>query len=102
MKITLPNGMTLEGTLEQVSDAAKRLGFNLGNDGVHYVSSTRGLIKISDMTEQHLRNAILKRETARLQELKALDLRSFLRALASGTTDVTTLAMVAELGRRYR
>lgn len=102
MKVTLPNGLTLEGLPEQVADTARRLGVSLGEDGVYYMSSSLGLVKISEMGEQHLRNAILKRERARLDELKSLDLKTFLRKLANGTDDITTLAMVRELAGRYR
>ena len=104
MRVTLNNGMTLEGTVEQVAAAAKALGQSLGNDGVFYMSESRGLVKISDMDDTHLQNAL--RKVCREWVLKQPDALKFLtgmnlaRALKDGCTDKTFLALYAEFAKR--
>lgn len=58
MRVTLRNGLILEGTPEQVAQTARKLGESVGNDGIWYLSHSRGLIRIADMNEEHLRNAL--------------------------------------------
>jgi hypothetical protein len=61
MKVQFPNGMVVEGTEQQIRDTANALGFrNVVDDGVHYNSSTKGYILISDMDSRHIKNVILK------------------------------------------
>ena len=58
--ITLPNGLVISGTHDQIIDAAGRLGYSNPFDTQYYNSSTRGLIRIDGMESRHLRNALLK------------------------------------------
>jgi len=59
MKTTLPNGLTLEGTAQQVISVASQLGYKISSKDF-YTSSTHGAMYIKDMNTTHLRNAILK------------------------------------------
>lgn len=58
--ITLPNGLTLTGELEQISNVANLLGFPWQTDSAYYLSETKGYIRIDGMETTHLRNAIRK------------------------------------------
>lgn len=58
MRVTLSNGVVLDGTPAQVAETARKLGELVGNDGVWYLSHSRGLVRIVDMNEEHLRNAL--------------------------------------------
>ena len=105
MKVTLPNGMTVEGTYDQVRDVLGKLGasvpeLNSLGDSTHYNSSTKGWILISDMETYHLRNAVLKHYAEWLNDLRALDTRLVYQSLVNGPKNVTLLAMLRELGRR--
>lgn len=95
MEVTL-NGVTMRGTPEQLAEIARKLGVELGNDGIWYNSTSRGLIMISQMEENHVRNTIAKRYKAHFENLKGLDSVAFAKAL-SGPQDKTTVALVARL-----
>ena len=47
-RYTLPNGVTLEGTIEQIRTIAKTLGYTVNFQG-YYESSTRGLAKMKQI-----------------------------------------------------
>jgi hypothetical protein len=96
MEVTL-NGVKMEGSLEQIATIARTLGVTLGNDGVFYMSNSRGLIRITDMTEQHLVRAIAKRTREWAAALDTSDSIKFVREVTNGTRDVTTLAMMNAL-----
>lgn len=100
IKVTLPNGLTLEGTPSQVASAASAFGFSLGNDGVHYLSSTRGLIRISDMDSTHLRNAMLKAYRKWAESLSGKTSYQIITELRNGPTDKTLVGMIAEFAKR--
>jgi hypothetical protein len=104
MKITLPNGMSLEGTLEQVRAAATALGYanTLGNDGVHYLSESRGLIPIASMDSAHIRNAILKIYREWVAGLSAeKDNAKLMESLRTGPrNNITLLALLSTLRGR--
>lgn len=65
------NGLEVTGTLEEVITIAKTLGLKLdiasflakngGHLSGYYNSTSKGMIKISDMTDVHIRRALLKR-----------------------------------------
>ena len=79
MRVKLSNGLVLEGTPSQVAETARKLGENVGNDGIWYLSSSRGLIRIVDMQEEHLRNALGR--LLREKSTAWLTMRSMLNAL---------------------
>ena len=95
MKAVL-NGVTMEGTPEQLSEVARKLGVELDNDGIWYRSESRGLIRIVDMDENHIKNTIAKRYREHFANLKSLEGSFFTDAL-QGPNDKTTNALVARL-----
>lgn len=100
MRVTLANGVTIEGTEAEVTKIASQLGISLGNDGTHYMSSTHGLMRIVDMTDNHLMNAIRKMYREWVAKL-ATDRVTLLQELSEGPTkNVTFVALVKELARR--
>jgi hypothetical protein len=101
VKETLPNGMTFEGTAAQLREVKKALGIFVA-DGVHYNSSTKGVVEIAKMEDTHIKNAIRKIITGKVQ---ALDTRAtnrdFLTNLQNLTAgDVTLVGLVMELAKR--
>lgn len=67
-KITLPNGTQVEVSQETYNKILEE-----NNPKMYYNSSSKGLIKISDMADEHLRNAMLKlTREAVLKELNRL------------------------------
>ena len=66
IKYRFPNGLEATGTLEDLEKIAKALGYKLTFDETvevpsgYYYSETNGLMKISEMTIMHARNALLK------------------------------------------
>lgn len=64
VSITLPNGIKLEGPLDQVTTACEALGFkkaDLYPEDKYYESSSKGFVLIKEMQVEHLKNAVLKR-----------------------------------------
>lgn len=103
MRVTLANGLVLEGTVDQVVASAKALGFPVGEDGTFYMSSTRGLIRIKDMESQHIRNAISKRARIYADGLRTLDTTQFVKAVTTRLNDATTVGLINEyVNRRMR
>jgi hypothetical protein len=98
---TLPNGMTFEGTAAQLLEVKKALGIFVA-DGLHYNSSTKGVVEIAKMEDTHIKNAVRKIITSKVQ---AMDTRAtnreFLTNLQNITAgDVTFVALVMELAKR--
>lgn len=62
MILTLPNGLILDGTIEQVSAAAKAMGYNSVMDETlyHYSDSKGQFIRISQMDTKYIANALYK------------------------------------------
>jgi hypothetical protein len=101
MRIQLKNGMVVEGTLAQVSAVARQFGESVQfeGDGYHYNSASRGLVVISAMDTQHLRNALLKRYATFVESLKQLD-NNRVAAEISNPSDKTLVGLMAEFSRR--
>jgi len=100
MEYTLPNGAKISGTLDQITTVAKALGYKVGNDGVHYNSSTKGLIRIVDMDSNHLKNALLKLHREWSESLKGLNGYNLTRALKDGNVDLTYIGLYTEYIKR--
>ncbi len=99
----LPNGVTVEGDINQVNTARKAFGFEplYQADGVHYKSASRGVVRISEMDDNHIKNAIRKMHSANIAALDtSKSNQEFLDAL--GAPDITLLGLIAELQRRVR
>jgi hypothetical protein len=88
--------MKLTGTPEQVTAAAKALGHSVGGDGVWYNSSSKGLVRIVDMDDNHLQNALRKLHLTWAMGLKNLTGMSLARALRDGCTDKTYIGLYTE------
>ena len=97
MKIQLANGLWLEGTASQLVEAATKLGQALGNDGTYYLSQSRGLIRIDQMDQQHVRNALLKLHREWVSTFPTLNDRQLSNALTTGNQNATFLALVRRL-----
>jgi hypothetical protein len=101
MRIQLKNGMVVEGTLDQISAVARQFGETIAfqGDGIHYESSSKGLIRIDSMENQHLRNALLKRYATFVSDLKMLS-NDRVAAEISNPSDKTLVGLMAEFSRR--
>jgi hypothetical protein len=105
MELKLPNGLTISGSEVEVSRLAASLGFShlvaKENDGVHYRSSTHGLMRIKDMNTRHVINAIRKLYRAEADALP-VDRVTLVQTLRSGVgaKNVTLLALINELQTR--
>lgn len=60
VKITLPNGLVLEGTIDQIQTVSAKLGYTTDLSRTHYNSSHKGWLLISEMETSHIKNALLK------------------------------------------
>lgn len=102
MELRLANGVVLTGPAHEIAAVAKALGAPLEGDGLHYNSSSRGLVKISEMSTQHIKNAIRKRYRAWVDALDTNVPAAELSAtLATGPrADVTLLGLLSELKKR--
>lgn len=101
MKITLANGLTIEGTQEQITETLKTLGFSGLGTSTLYFSESRGAIQITEMNSIHLRNAILKYYGEWVKSLHDIkEPKEVVKKIIEGVDDVTWLAMVKELSKR--
>lgn len=99
MKVTLANGMVLEGSSEQVAEVMEKMG--LSGDEVFYRSGSKGLLLIKEMQSIHLRNAILKIYTEWVNSLHRIaEPKEVVKAIVEGIADKTWIAMVNELAGR--
>jgi hypothetical protein len=79
IKITLPNGVTLEGESVIVVKTAQSLGHDFSKDSSWYFSESKGTyIYIPSMVPEYIRNAFLKR-LAKVESIyaKKLDNKQF-------------------------
>lgn len=98
LSVTLQNGITIHGITEE---HLKRI-ISGDEDGIHYLSATKGKIKIADMATPHLRNAILKFLRESLETAKFLKDEEFAEMLENGIAakNITALAMIKEMSFR--
>jgi hypothetical protein len=110
MNYTFKNGAKVEGTIDQINLIAKSLKEtinpkNLGGDAPkgYYISSTRGIIKISEMQDIHLRNALLKQSKTyfeTLQKEKGLKNTDFCSKYVGLTDKTLVIELYTELSKR--
>ncbi len=101
LKVTLPNGIVIEGSQDQIKDTLKKLGIEGFGDGTYYYSSSRGIVKITDMHTTHLRNAILRYYQDWVNNLhKITNPRELVNKLIDGIEDKTWIAMIREYSKR--
>lgn len=104
MKDTLPNGLVVEGTMQQINQVRKSLGFTtlFVADGLHYQSASRGVIRIADMDTKHIKNAVRKRFSNGISSIDTNgSLSDFIEAVRNTLSDVTLLGLLQQLQLRY-
>ncbi len=103
MKVVLPDGTAIEGTLEQIQRVAQALGQRVPNldDGVHYHSSSKGLVRIDSMETTHLRNALLARYRAFVSDLSNKP-TVIVAAEIQSPSDKTLVGLMGELVSRLK
>lgn len=105
MKLTLPGNLVIEGTETQVRELARQLGYAhtlpVENDGLHYRSSTHGMMRIKDMNTRHVVNAVRKLYRSEAETLST-DRATLVQTLRNGvgSKNVTLLALINELQTR--
>lgn len=109
MQYKFKNGATVEGTTEQILAIAKSLGetVNLGSLGTprgYYESSTKGVLKISEMEAGHIRNALLKHSREYFETLitesKKLSNEDFLKKYIGLVENAVVIDLFTELQKR--
>lgn len=92
-ELTLSNGLVLRGTPQQIAETVKALGITF-EDGIHYLSESQGLLKISEMNTQHLRRAMLKMYREWVENLTNLSRDGLIKAVQDGPNNLTFLALL--------
>jgi hypothetical protein len=101
MKVTLTNGMTVEGDAAQIKEVIEKLGLGFKPDGIHYWSESKGWTLIKDMNTMHLRNAILKQYEIWVDQMHEItNPQKVIKYIQDGIEDITWLAMVKEYSTR--
>lgn len=62
LTVKLPNGLELKGTPDVITKACEAMGFSYEDQfpkDQYYKSSSKGMLKISDMATEHLKNAVM-------------------------------------------
>lgn len=101
LSITLPTGVKIEGSGPELSKVLETLGVKRIDDGAHYTSTSKGVIKISDMATPHIRNAICKMYREWADDLSVVkDTQKFTSMMRNGPSDKTMMALIKELATR--
>jgi hypothetical protein len=106
IKHTFPDGTEFTGTIEQLQKVAETLGFKLtGVSNIprgYYPSESKGMVKISEMNEYHIRRALVKRSKDYFSEIfDATDSNTvFLKKFTSLTEDAVIIDLYQELSKR--
>ncbi len=101
MTVKLPNGLTLEGTTEQIKEVLNKIGYS---SDTHYYSESKGtFVLISDMSTTHLRNSIFKFSKKWLETVSAIqEPHEVASLLFTGITNASWIAMVKEYSTRTK
>lgn len=109
MNYTLKSGAKVEGTVDQIITICKSVGETVDLSQISetpsgfYASETKGLVKISEMNEHHLRNALLKQSKEHFETLgkkSTLTNIQFLKEYASLTEKSVVVELFSELSKR--
>jgi hypothetical protein len=106
IKHTFPDGTEFTGTIEQLQKVSETLGFKLtGMSSAprgYYPSVSRGLVKISEMNDYHIRRALLKRSKDYFTEIfDSTDTNGiFLKKFTGLTEDSLIVDLYTELANR--
>lgn len=105
---TFENGMTINGTIEQIEKVAATMKLKVNYKSLghrptgFYDSTTKGMVKISEMNDYHLRRALLKEAKEYYSNMySATDSNTdFLRKF-TGMAEVTVIVeLFTELSKR--
>lgn len=101
-KISLPNGMTIEGTPEQISTTLSALGYaQLVPENYYFSESKQEYLKIEEMNTGHLKNAILKIAREWVEHLHEINNpQTLIHMLKNGIKDENAQAMLKEYSTR--
>ena len=103
---TFSDGTKFTGTLEQLHAVAKTLGLKLTGVGKtprgYYESESKGLVKISELNDHHIRRALLKRSKDYFTEVydRSDSISTFLKKYTNLTADTTIVDLYTELEKR--
>ena len=108
IKHKFQDGTEVSGTFEQLQKISAALGLKLIGVKVratprgYYMSETKGLIKISDMNDYHIRRALLKRSREYFAEVYDKDdtNKMFLKKFTDLVNDTVIIDLYNELARR--
>lgn len=103
MEYKLKSGAVITGTFDQIKEIAKSLGETVSSDAHYYSSSKDEWLKISDMEDGHIRNALLKRSREFFEELSALKKATntdFLQKYTQLVDDKVVINLFSELQKR--
>ena len=106
IKHKFPDGTEVTGTFEQLTAIAKALGGKLvgvkGSARGFYPSESKGLVKISEMNDFHLRRALVKRSKDYFTEVfdKTDTNTQFLKKYTGLTDDTIIQDLYNELSKR--
>lgn len=99
MKVTLENGIVVEGTSDQISNLLTKIN-SRPDPKKYYISSSRGPVLIVDMDTHHLTNAVLKMYAQWVEDLRYLPPAEIAQHIIDGNMDETFANMVHELSKR--
>lgn len=100
MRVTLHNGLVVEGDSTVLTQFVATLPNVYVDDGVHYNSESRGIISISTMADEHIRNAFLKLHRAWVQELENSTGSEFTQKAKQPPSPKTCAAFLKTLSER--
>ena len=94
------DGTVMEGTIDAVVRYANHIGETVNVDGYHYSASNGRWMKISDMHDLHIRNAIIRTCISGFKELSnpKVDNSTFIKSVLLLSNTISQLFM--ELERR--
>ena len=99
MKVTLGNGLTVDGDRKLVEDAIRKMGYSLPINV--YYSETRGPILIESMHVNHVKNALLKEYGRYMDAMKSeYAVAKFVDGAIRGPNNDVANALINELKRR--
>ena len=98
--IELKDGTIITGLPENLAKLGLLKDANVSG---YYRSETKGLIKISDMNDIHIKNALMKHYREHLDKLNKEDnLELVALGLNTGPDDLETIQLLDELFKRHR
>ena len=100
LKITLPNGITVEGTHVQVVDVANKLGFTNVFAGKYFSNSSGAFVDIKTMPTTHIENALRRITREYADNLSKFSGEKLVTALEEGPQVQEYHDLLSELDKR--